>query len=125
MIHGLVRSPSSFFDVTPTGALVNNFSNDMGILDATLPLIIVDVIEGPMNIMVLFVNIATVDLYFIATGIITLIIMIGIIMFFKDTMIAVKKLILKLKNPVFSKVHENLLGLVQLHVFKKRAHALK
>jgi ATP-binding cassette subfamily C (CFTR/MRP) protein 4 len=44
MIHGLVRCPSSYFDVTPTGRLVNKFSNDLGILDNTLVFVLVDMV---------------------------------------------------------------------------------
>jgi ATP-binding cassette subfamily C (CFTR/MRP) protein 1 len=44
MIHGLVRCPSSYFDTTPTGRLVNKFSNDLGILDNTLSFVFVDMI---------------------------------------------------------------------------------
>jgi hypothetical protein len=36
MFHGLTRCPSSYFDTTPTGRLLNKFSNDLGILDSTL-----------------------------------------------------------------------------------------
>jgi hypothetical protein len=42
MIHGLVRSPSTFFDITPTGRLINKFSNDLGILDNTLIFVFTD-----------------------------------------------------------------------------------
>lgn len=44
MIHGLVRCPSSYFDTTPTGRLVNKFSNDLGILDNTLTFVFTDMI---------------------------------------------------------------------------------
>ena len=42
MIHGLVRSPSWYFDITPTGRLNNKFSNDMGILDNMLAFVLTD-----------------------------------------------------------------------------------
>ena len=33
MVMGIVRSPLSYFDVTPSGQITNKFSNDLGILD--------------------------------------------------------------------------------------------
>jgi hypothetical protein len=48
MIHGLVRSPSSYFDTTPTGRLNNKFSNDLGIMDSSLQFVLIDAIEGPI-----------------------------------------------------------------------------
>lgn len=42
MINGIVRSPAEFFDVTPSGTLINKFSNDLGILDNGLAYAIID-----------------------------------------------------------------------------------
>jgi ATP-binding cassette subfamily C (CFTR/MRP) protein 4 len=42
MMHGLVRCPSSYFDTTPTGRLINKFSNDLGILDNMLVFVSID-----------------------------------------------------------------------------------
>lgn len=36
MLNSLLRSPSSFFDSTPSGMLINKFSNDLGLLDRSL-----------------------------------------------------------------------------------------
>jgi len=36
MINGIVRSPASFFDTTPSGMIINKFSNDLGVLDNSL-----------------------------------------------------------------------------------------
>jgi ATP-binding cassette subfamily C (CFTR/MRP) protein 4 len=42
MVNGIVRSPGAFFDVTPSGVLINKFSNDLGILDNALPMALID-----------------------------------------------------------------------------------
>ena len=44
MMHGLVRCPSNYFDTTPTGRLINKFSNDLGILDNTMAFVFTDMI---------------------------------------------------------------------------------
>lgn len=36
MIKAIVRCPGKFFDTTPSGTLVNKFSNDIGIIDNVL-----------------------------------------------------------------------------------------
>ena len=42
MIHGLVRSPSGYFDVTSSGQLNNRFSNDIGVMDYVFAQILID-----------------------------------------------------------------------------------
>ena len=44
MLYGMVRSPASYFDVTPSGQLISRFSNDMGILDNSLTHVLTDAI---------------------------------------------------------------------------------
>ena len=44
MILGIVRSPGHFFDQTPSGVLINKFSNDLGVLDNSLSQAFVDVL---------------------------------------------------------------------------------
>ena len=42
MIQAIVRSPSKFFDKTPSGTLINKFSNDLGIIDNTMVFGLID-----------------------------------------------------------------------------------
>lgn len=42
MIHKLVRAPSFYFDITPTGKLNNIFSNDLGVMDNLMAFILTD-----------------------------------------------------------------------------------
>jgi ATP-binding cassette subfamily C (CFTR/MRP) protein 4 len=43
MLINLMRRPSGYFDVTATGQLINRFSNDLGVMDTSLTVIIIDV----------------------------------------------------------------------------------
>ena len=44
MVYGLLRSPSYYFDLTPTGQIINKFSKDLGILDNMLAFTLIDAI---------------------------------------------------------------------------------
>ena len=79
MIHGVVRSPSSFFDQTPTGELTNKFSNDLGILDNNFVFCFLDVIEGIILCLIIFGNAFAIDLFFLIPGSLCLV---GMIWFF-------------------------------------------
>ncbi len=102
MIHGLVRCPSSYFDTTPTGRLINKFSNDLGILDNTLAFVFTDMIEGPIVSIIMLANIFQINLFFIPPGVITLIFLVYFFTFCKPTIVESKQLDLRTKTPVFN-----------------------
>ena len=102
MIHGLVRCPSSYFDTTPTGRLINKFSNDLGILDNTLSFVFVDMVEGPIISIIMLANIFQINLFFIPPGIITLVFLVYFFIFCKPTIVESKQLDLRTRSPVFN-----------------------
>jgi ABC-type multidrug transport system fused ATPase/permease subunit len=125
MIHGLVRSPSSYFDITPTGRLNNKFSNDLGILDSSLQFLLVDAIEGPLIMIILVINVFTINYYFIIPGAINILIVIFFFVYCKTAIINIKQLDLKLKSPLFDMVQEMLSGLIGIKIYHRRLGLLK
>ena len=87
MIHSLLRSPSHYFDLTPTGQITNKFSNDLGILDNLIAYVLMDVIEGPIISVVMFLNIVTIDTFFLIPGCINIVFFILFFLFCKRTII--------------------------------------
>lgn len=124
MIHGLVRSPCSYFDITPTGRLNNKFSNDLGIMDNIIAFVLVDVIEGPINFLIIFANIVSINVYVLIPGLLNLIFIIVFFLYCKKVILAIKQLDLKLKSPVFSMVGEMISGLIQIKAFRRRFYLL-
>lgn len=72
MIHGMVRSHSSYFDITSTGLLNNKFSTDFGILDNLLVFVLREAIEGPIFYLIMFFYLFSINLYFIIPAILSL-----------------------------------------------------
>lgn len=124
MINGIVRSPGCFFDSTPSGVLINKFSNDLGLLDNSLSNTMVDMLEGPALTLVALINICQIDVYFIPS---TLIIVTCVFLFFsyaRPVIIQCKQKDLKNKSPIFNFYSETISGLVQIRIYGRRKHLL-
>lgn len=104
MIHGIVRSPSSYFDITPSGRLNNKFSNDLGVLDSTLFYIFTDCLQGLIVASLLVGTVFSINLYFLIPGLLNIIFIICFLIYCKEVIITVKQLDLRLKTPVFNMV---------------------
>jgi ABC-type multidrug transport system fused ATPase/permease subunit len=124
MIHGLVRSPSSYFDITPTGRLTNKFSNDLGIMDSMLGFVLSDSLEGPIISIILLVNIFQINVYFLIPGFINIVFVVVFYMYFKGPIIEGRQLDLRLKTPVFNMVGEMTAGLIPIRIYNRRAQLL-
>ena len=125
MIHGLVRSPCWYFDITPSGRLTNKFSNDLGIMDNLLIFSLTESIEGFIVCLVMIANIFQINVYFIIPGVIYIAFVTGYYLFCKGVIVNVKQLDLRMKSPVFNMVSEMMSGLVQIRIFKRRFGLLK
>jgi hypothetical protein len=44
MLINLLRSPSGYFDITSTGQLINRFSNDLGVMDTSIAMVMTNTI---------------------------------------------------------------------------------
>lgn len=101
MVNGIVRSSGPFFDVTPSGTLINKFSNDLGILDNSLGLALMDMMEGLIYVVIAMVNICQFYLYFIPVVIVILIIACLFYLYARAAVVQCKQIDLNNKNPIF------------------------
>ena len=72
MMNSIVRSPSSFFDETPSGVIVNKLSNDFGTIDSNLFYALVEAVEGPIIALITLVNISMINIIFLPPALIIL-----------------------------------------------------
>lgn len=119
MLFGMLRSPTSYFDTTPTGRLINKFSNDMGILDTVLAFTMIDTIEGPILSVVLLVNVFQIVPIFIIPGVANLVILLLWFFFCKKSIIQTKQLDLRMKSPVFSEFVALTAGATQIKIYSQ------
>lgn len=125
MISAIILSPCHFFDTTPSGILVNRFSNDLGIIDSTLIIGFIDTIEGPIIVLIAFVNLCQINLFMIILVVIVTIV--GILFFFysRPAICKCKELELQAKSPIFSFCSESIAGLIQIRINNQRGNKMQ
>ncbi|RWS29225.1 ATP-binding cassette sub-family C member 9-like protein, partial [Leptotrombidium deliense] len=119
MLDCVVRAPTTFFDSTPIGRILNRFSSDMTVVDkklsTTLPLllrflflcfaaVIVDVIVTPVFI---FIAIPIVTVYYLLQR------------FFRFTSRELQRLDNLTRSPIVAHFNQTLLGLSTIRAFKE------
>lgn len=120
MINGLLRSPCSYFDTTPSGRLINTFSNDLGILDNSLTYSFIVALEGSIQTAVSVVSICQMEAYFILPLIIFVILSIYFFNYSKSAISKCKQTDLITKSPIFNFCSETMNGLTQIKIYNRR-----
>ena len=117
MFDKLLRAQPMFFDVNPSGRILNRFSKDIGCIDETLPLTVYDTKTIFAETICLFgITIYVSPYAAIPTG------LFGIIAFFfrgfyLHTSRSIKRLEGTTKSPIFSQLTSSLNGLVSIRAF--------
>lgn len=104
MLYGIVRSPCSFFDTTPSGQLISKFSNDLGVMDNSLAFVMIDIIQGPIVTAILVSNIFSINLYFLIPGLINLVFIISYFLYCKNSIVEVKQMNLRSRSPMLNQL---------------------
>lgn len=125
MIEAIVRSPGSFFDSTPSGILVNKFSNDLGVIDNNLVFALIDSLEGPIVILVAIANMAQINLWFLIPAVVIFILAVAFFSYARPVISGCKQLDLQNKNPIFHFYSETITGLIQIRIYDQRLPKLQ
>ena len=64
MVDAVLHCPAGYFDTTPSGILINKFSNDLGIIDYTLFFPLNFTVVGPIAVLIAVGNIIQINHYF-------------------------------------------------------------
>ena len=98
MISSIVRSPSSYFDETPSGILINKLSNDLGTIDSNLFYTLTDAVEGPIAATAAIINISLINFIFLGPAVIIMAFAVCFFLYSRPAYIRCKELFLQSKN---------------------------
>ncbi|CAG9825399.1 unnamed protein product [Phaedon cochleariae] len=118
MFAKVCRGAMFFFNSNPSGRIMNRFSKDMGSIDETLPLVLIDTIQIALNVFAVNIVIATVNPWIlIPTCWIAFIFYLFKIVYVNSSR-NVKRMEATTRSPVFSHIHASLQGLTTIRAFE-------
>lgn len=120
MIMGIMRSPSSYFDITSSGQLHSKISNDLGVIDNLFQYVFSDSVEGPIISLIFIINVVFINIYFVIPEIIFVGLLIAGFIYFKNSIVAVKILEVGAKIPIFSMINEIAMSLIQVRIYQRK-----
>ncbi|EEB15150.1 multidrug resistance protein, putative [Pediculus humanus corporis] len=117
-LHGVVRSPNGFFDVTPLGRVLNRFSKDVDTLDSILPMTIRGWLTCFFSVLGMVVVVSYSSQWFIAV-----IIPIGILYYFIQrfyvaTSRQLKRIESISRSPIYSHFGETVTGVSTIRAYQ-------
>ncbi|KAI2474069.1 ATP binding cassette (ABC) protein subfamily C member, provisional [Diabrotica virgifera virgifera] len=118
MFANVVYSPMRFFNVNPSGRILNRFSKDIGSIDEALPRTLLDTVQiGLMAIANSFV-IGTLTVWILIPTILTAILFYFLRKVYVSTSRNVKRVESVTRSPVFTHLSQSLQGLTTIRAFR-------
>ncbi|XP_071504808.1 ATP-binding cassette sub-family C member 9-like [Diadema antillarum] len=118
MLHTIIRVPMRFFDTTPTGRIMNRFSNDTQLIDMRLINTLNGLIGSLMNCLSAIIVNAIVTPIFLAVVAPVSIAYVFLQNFFITSSRELQRLDSVTKSPVFAYFSETLTGLATIRAYK-------
>ncbi|ENN78464.1 hypothetical protein YQE_05102, partial [Dendroctonus ponderosae] len=113
IVHGTMR----FFNVNPSGRILNRFSKDMNQVDEVLPMTLLDTLQISMNVCFISIVVASVNPWMMLPTVIMLTIFYFLRVVFLATSRNIKRLEGITRSPVYSHLTASLQGLTTIRAF--------
>jgi ATP-binding cassette, subfamily C (CFTR/MRP), member 4 len=117
LIEAVLRSPVLFFDQTPTGRIINRFSNDISVMDNVVLPCIQDVFDIFFITLILIITILINSPILIITCSILIILLAYFMKFSKPVLFECRNLDLRHKTPIVTVLKTTISGILPLRVF--------
>jgi len=124
-LNRLSDSKVLFFDQTPTGAILNRFSNDLGTLDSSNATLMPFVFDGCIYILLRLLTLIMLNPVLIVPTIILGYFTIKVRNFLERAVMETKRIDLTSKSPMYSEISATLNGLLAIRVFNQGGNFLK
>jgi len=120
LLHAVTFSPVRFFDVTPSGRILNRFAKDMDVIDMLLPGQCQNVVDAYLQVLATLVIIAIVQ-YYNLIGIVPLCVIYYILQkLYRHTSREIQRIESVTRSPVYAHLSETLNGLSTIRAYQKQ-----
>ncbi|XP_017117181.1 probable multidrug resistance-associated protein lethal(2)03659 [Drosophila elegans] len=117
MFRGISRASMYFFNMNSSGSILNRFSKDMGVVDETLPTVMMTVIQDFLSLAGTVLVISIVNPLFLPPALALGFLFYHMRTFYLQTSRAVKRLEASTRSPVYSHFAASLTGLSTIRAF--------
>uniref|UniRef100_A0A182NN20 Uncharacterized protein n=1 Tax=Anopheles dirus TaxID=7168 RepID=A0A182NN20_9DIPT len=117
LFRGLTRATMHFFNTNPSGRILNRFSKDIGAIDSSLPMALLDCVVFLLEMIAVVAVVSIVNYWFLLPTVIVAVIMYYIRQIYLNTSRVVKRIESVNRSPLFSHTNATLQGLSTIRAF--------
>ncbi|XP_074031109.1 probable multidrug resistance-associated protein lethal(2)03659 [Leptinotarsa decemlineata] len=118
MFDNIVYSPMRFFTINPSGRILNRFSKDIGALDETLPMTLLDTIQIAISVAGICLVIGSLSVWIMVPTLLIGILFYFLRVIFLRTSRDVKRVESVTRSPIYTHLSASLQGLTTIRAFK-------
>ncbi|XP_055588089.1 ATP-binding cassette sub-family C member 4-like [Uranotaenia lowii] len=118
MFRGLTHATMSFFNNNPSGRILNRFSKDIGAIDSTLPMSLIDCLKFFLEMIAVVALVSIVNYWFLLPTSIIAVLMFFIRRVYLNASRPVKRIESVNRSPIFSHTNATLQGLSTIRAFQ-------
>ncbi|CAD8054070.1 unnamed protein product [Paramecium primaurelia] len=120
MLKSIILAPISYFDVNPSGRIINRFSNDLSLCDNQTNTVSLDVLEIIGNFLFALITLAILQPYFLIMIIFIITIDFYQFSYSKKIISQLKEVELMQRSPLFDFLKKTLGGVIQVRVYEQQ-----
>ncbi|XP_056643788.1 probable multidrug resistance-associated protein lethal(2)03659 isoform X1 [Diorhabda sublineata] len=118
MFVNIVYSPMRFFNINPSGRILNRFSKDIGSLDEVLPMTLLDTVQIGLSVAGIGLVISSLSYWIMIPTITIAVIFYVLRVIFLETSRDVKRVESITRSPIYTHLSASLQGLTTIRAFK-------